>query len=96
MLAVGQEQRREVRQRVSLPATLRHYRDRADVQLLDLSSGGAMVKADSPPARGEEVVLIRGALQVVATVAWVQDQHCGLCFHRPVDKQSLLAASLAA
>jgi PilZ domain len=87
----GFEQRGEPRQRVSLTAQLRHFRDQAEVVLLDVSSGGAMLEAETPPARGEEVVLIRGGLQIVATVAWVQAHHCGLCFHRAVDKHALTA-----
>jgi hypothetical protein len=85
------EQRREARQQVSLTAQLRHFRDQAEVLLLDVSSGGAMIEAEAPPARGEEVVLVRGRVQVVATVAWVKEHHCGLCFHRAIDKQALTA-----
>ncbi len=87
------EQRREPRQPISVAATLRHYRDSMDVQLLDLSRGGAMAATEHPPGRGEEVLLIRGALQVVATVAWVRDRNFGLSFHRPVERRALLAAA---
>ena len=87
------EQRREPRQSISIAATLRHYRDSMEVQLLDLSSGGAMAATEHPPGRGEEVLLIRGALQIVATVAWVRDRNFGLCFHRPVERRALLAAA---
>ena len=87
------DQRREPRQRIAVAATLRHYRDSMDVQLLDLSRGGAMAATEHPPERGEEVLLIRGAVQVVATVAWVRDRTFGLCFHRPVERRALLAAS---
>ena len=87
----GFEQRRETRNRVSLTAQLRYFREQSDVRVLDLSSGGAMIEAEAPPARGEEVVLVRGALQIVATVAWVRAHHCGLCFHRAVDKRALMA-----
>ncbi|MBV9840364.1 MAG: PilZ domain-containing protein [Sphingomonadaceae bacterium] len=92
----GFEQRREARHRVSLTAQLRYFREQSDVRVLDLSSGGAMIEADAPPARGEEVVLVRGAVQVVATVAWVKEHHCGLCFHRAVDKRALMAPLAAA
>lgn len=87
------EQRRDARRSVSIGATLRRHRDIMDVQLLDLSRGGAMAASDRPPERGEEVVLIRGGLQIVATVAWVRDRHFGLCFHRPVELRALLAAA---
>ena len=85
------DQRRERRHTVSLPATLRHYRESMAVQLLDFSCGGAMGATEHPPERGEEVVLVRGRLQVVATIAWVRDTNFGLCFHRPVQRRELTA-----
>ncbi len=59
--------------------------------LRDVSTGGAMLKADTPALDvGDEVVLTMAKLEIVATVAWRKRTYFGLVFHRRLDHRELL------
>ena len=83
------DDRREPRYATHLPGALLTYRHRNEVLVENVSRSGALVRGDSVPEKGTEVVLSAGLLQIVATVAWVGDQACGLMFHRAIDNGQL-------
>ncbi len=63
-----------------------------DATLRDVSTNGAMLKADTPALDvGDEVVLTAAKLEIVATIAWRKRTYFGLVFHRRLDHRELLA-----
>ena len=58
--------------------------------LVDLSAGGAMLEADARAfGNGDEIVLTTGPVEIVATIAWLNDRFFGLAFHRRLDAYEL-------
>ena len=59
----------------------------------DVSSSGARVRMNHPPARGHTAMLSFHELRLYCTVAWVLDDRCGLRFEKELpleDMQGLL------
>ena len=83
--------RSEDRIHVLLSAVLIVDRERFAARINDVSSRGAMACTERGLERGDEVTLLVGTLQIVATVAWVGTPYYGLTFHRPVVLADLLA-----
>jgi hypothetical protein len=87
----GQGRRVDDRQDVAMDATLRAYRvPPVPAALIDISSGGAMLKMDGADLqKGDEVVLDTAGRQIVATIAWSSEQVFGLAFHRRLDEREM-------
>jgi hypothetical protein len=50
----------------------------------DLSADGARLDARDMPAPGEDVLVVIGAFDGLATVAWRNDDRCGVRFDEPL------------
>jgi len=87
----GPSRRGEERQEVLLDATVKAYRAAPlPASVIDLSTGGAMLSADTRDLRkGDEIVLDAAGKQIVATVAWSNESFFGLAFHRRLDRQEM-------
>ncbi|WP_298689105.1 PilZ domain-containing protein [uncultured Sphingomonas sp.] len=87
----ARERRGDERHIVRLDATVRAYRmPTLAAALVDLSAGGAMLEADARAfGNGDEIVLTTGPVEIVATIAWLNDRFFGLAFHRRLDAYEL-------
>lgn len=81
------ELRREARSELFLSAMLEEAHGSRPVRIRNISSGGALVDADRPPAINADVQLIRAHLKVQATVAWSEGSRCGLKFRKPISTE---------
>jgi hypothetical protein len=89
-LAPGQtDARREPRFRVLLLARLVTTSGERIVKLRDLSAMGAMIEGDRLPPPGTDVLLRRGALELIATLLWAKDGKAGLEFDEPLTQAEL-------
>jgi len=88
----GRDRRTDERHDVHVDTTVRAYRmPTLAAALLDVSAGGAMLEADARDYRpGEEIVLNAGKVEVVATIAWLNEKFFGLAFHRRLGAQELV------
>jgi len=81
-------QRTRPRSKVSLPGNLVTPAKSQSVVLVDVSVTGAKVSGTNLPAAGEFVRLSTGKSIVFGTVAWCEDEECGLTFdHRLTDAE---------
>jgi hypothetical protein len=89
---VGEEgdQRRSVRFRVILSAKLMTTTSEHNVTLRDISATGALAEGAQVPPSGKDVMLKRGALDVLARVVWSDGVRCGLEFDEPISEADLL------
>lgn len=80
----GRERRKDERIDVEVDATIRAYRMAPlSAALLDISSGGALLRADLAHFMiGDEVLLAAGKVEAVATIAWAREAFFGVSFHR--------------
>jgi hypothetical protein len=87
----GRERRIDARQDVLLDATVKAYRTAPlPASLIDISTGGAMLSADTRDLRkGDEIVLDAAGKEIVATVAWSNESFFGLAFHRRLDSHEM-------
>lgn len=76
--------RRAERTHLFLVATLTFGRASAAVRVRNLSASGALVEGADVPPPGTEIVLQRGVLEAVGTVAWASAGKAGLAFTDPV------------
>ena len=58
----------------------------------DLTSSGAGIACDCPPAAGTDVILKRGDLFVAARVVWADETSAGLEFYREAPLDELVGA----
>jgi hypothetical protein len=84
-----EDTRRDPRHAARVKGLLLMYRARSTIQVENVSRSGALVSCDTVPAKGTEVVLSTGPVNVVATVAWTGIDTCGLTFHRAIDPGTL-------
>lgn len=89
------DKRRGARARLLLTASMRTEAGEEVAYILNLSREGAKLDADAPPPEGARLTLVRGALAVAGTVAWVDKHRFGVRFDAPID-DALLAEHLAA
>lgn len=66
------------------PALLITMADRHRAILFNVSREGAHLRAENTPAKGTELFLQVGDLDVYAHVVWQRGDECGLKFHRPI------------
>ena len=87
----GPERRIAPRVRVLINARLITTTDEQPVKLRDISAGGTLVESERSFAKGKDVILRRGAIEVFARVAWAKGTRCGLQFEEPMSEAELLA-----
>ena len=67
-----------------LPAQLVSLSTRHRAILINISSTGARVRADSPPKKGSEVFLVVQDLEIYGRIVWKSGELCGLRFETAV------------
>lgn len=85
-------QRGGKRSRVLLAAKIATAQGMRDVRLRDISTKGALIEGEELPAAEEEVVFIRGSVEVPARIVWNLNHRAGLQFTRAIDEAQLLVA----
>lgn len=66
------------------PALLITMSDRHRALLFNISRTGALLRAEKVPAKGTELFLQVGPVDVYARVVWTQDDRCGLKFDEQI------------
>src|SRR5687767_2953600 len=87
--AEARDARRGPRFRVLLVAKLLTTSGERNVKLRDISANGAMVEGDRLPPPGTDIMLRRGALELIATIVWNKDGRAGLEFDEPLTEAEL-------
>lgn len=72
--------RAEARTNLFLGAVIRAPGLSLPVKVRNMSASGALVEGTGLPEEGAEVQLVRGSLQLSATVAWSAEGRCGVRF----------------
>lgn len=93
--SAGTDERATPRANLMLSAMLVSGEWSEPVRMRNLSCGGALVEGPSLPASGAKVELVRGRLRAMATVAWVEKGHCGLCFDAPIATEAWVPGGTA-
>ena len=65
--------------------------DEQSVKLRDISIGGARLDAQRPIARGRDLILRRGTIELFAQIRWLSGSECGVEFDDPLTEAELLA-----
>lgn len=69
---------REPRRDTVTPARVNSGGEWQDACILNISSGGMMLQAGKPPARGHYVEVRRGSHVMIGRVVWSRDYYCGV------------------
>jgi hypothetical protein len=97
--AAGGGRRGEKRVSAPMPALLITMSERHPALLFDISSTGARLRAKDPPAKGTELFMQAGGVDVYARVAWQRSDSVGLIFETAIgawDVEYLRANSMKA
>jgi hypothetical protein len=86
----GSGRRRAPRRRVLLAATLETPAGERTARLRNLSSTGAMIELDKPPAEGTEVVFKRPGISVRGIVVWASGSLIGMHFAAPIAEEDVM------
>lgn len=86
------ERRVALRSRINLPARLRVSGLDEAAWLADISENGAGISISNPPLVGMPVLLKWSIYEVFGTVAWSNDDSCGLKFDVPISSEIVLEA----
>jgi hypothetical protein len=62
------------------------------VWLADISEHGAGISMNSPPSVGMPALLKWSVYEIFGTVAWANDDSCGLMFDAPISGEIVLEA----
>ena len=87
----GREGRRRPRFRVLLNAELVTTTDEQAVKVRDISVGGARLEAQRPIARGRDLILRRGTIELFAQIRWLSGNECGIQFDDALSEVEMLA-----
>jgi hypothetical protein len=87
----GKEGRRNPRFRVLLNAELVTTTDEQAVKVRDISTGGARLEAQRPIARGRDLILRRGTIELFAQTRWLSGNECGIEFDNALSEVEMLA-----
>lgn len=85
-----EELRGRKRSRIRLSALLQAGGESRKVNLLNLSTGGALLDAETPPAVDTEAVLTRGEARASGRIMWVNEHRFGMAFDEPLDEALIL------
>lgn len=69
---------REPRRKVMIRARMRSGAVWGDINILDISSRGMLIQADSAPSRGAYLEVRRGRHAIIARVVWTNDRRFGV------------------
>lgn len=84
--AIGKsDPRTDPRSNVFLIATCSAEDSTQPVKVRNLSVHGALLEGRGLPAKDSAIQLRRGSLKVGGTVAWRDENHCGICFDNPIE-----------
>lgn len=89
---VQDDRRVTLRSRINIPARMCTAGDEQSVWLADLSEHGAGISLRAPPALGVPGVLKWGSYEVFFTVAWANDDSCGVMFDVAISQEIVLEA----
>lgn len=89
---VKEDRRVALRSRINLAARLHTVSGGRPVWLADLSEYGAGISMRNPPAVGTPGVLKWGPYEVFFTVAWANDDSCGVRFDASISSEIVLEA----
>ena len=87
----GREGRRNSRFCVLLNAELVTTTDQQAVKVRDISVGGARLEAQRPIARGRDLILRRGTIEVFAQIKWLSGNERGIEFDDAITEAEMLA-----
>ena len=87
--AKGGGRRKTARDPAPLLAVLSTLTCDRHVGLVNVSSGGAQLKAPDLPAAGEDVLLKADGISCFGRVAWSQGRQCGIEFETPIAAEQL-------
>ena len=90
-MTVHSDLRRADRKRVLMRATMISTEGAQTARIRDLTSSGAGIACDRPPASGTDVILNRGELFIAARVVWSDATSAGLEFYREVPVEEVAA-----
>ena len=82
--AIGGGRRRASREPLPVPAVLSRIEQRQLAVLVDFSSTGARLQGPQLPPVGEPVSLLIDCVRTYGTVAWTDDDLCGVAFDAPL------------
>lgn len=91
--ALAWEARSSRRRRALLGAELRTVSGVRRANILNLSTGGALLDAAIPPQTGEPLTLARGAFSAQGRVTWVRDHRFGVSFDHAADESEVKAVT---
>ena len=91
MSPIGKEGRRKPRFCVLLNAELVTTTDEQAVKVRDISVGGARLEAQRPIARGRDLILRRGTIELFAQTRWLSGNECGIEFDDAISETEMLA-----
>ncbi|WP_338466632.1 hypothetical protein RXV95_13930 [Novosphingobium sp. ZN18A2] len=89
---VHEERRIALRNRINLPAQFHTAGGDQAVWLADISEYGAGISLADPPMVGTPGMLKWGYYEVFFTVAWANDDSCGVMFDAPISGEIVLEA----
>ena len=87
------ERRAARRWRATCAAALETLGGESPGQLWDLSETGAGIKLDVPPAPGSKAILKFGDQRIRCSVAWANDEMCGVAFDEPLGRAVVSATA---
>lgn len=82
--------RQSRRSNVLLAASIEVSGAAIPVKLRNLSTEGALIEGVGLPVEGSEVVFKRNDLSVSSRVAWVDENHAGVAFRKPIQQEDVL------
>jgi hypothetical protein len=65
--------------------------DEQAVKVRDLSVGGARLEAQRPIARGRDLILRRGTIELFAQIRWLSGNECGIEFDDALSEAEMFA-----
>ena len=77
------------REPLPLPAVISRIEQRQVAALVDFSSTGARLKGSQLPPVGEPVSLLIDCVRAFGTVAWAEEDLCGIAFDAPLARFEL-------
>ena len=89
---VNEDRRATLRSRINISARMRTAGGDQSVWLADLSEHGAGISLRNPPALGMPGVLKWGPYEVFFTVAWADNDSCGVMFDAAISQEIVLEA----
>jgi hypothetical protein len=89
--AVAWEARARHRRRTLLGASLMTISGERRANILNLSTGGALLDAAEPPVVGDPVTLVRGPLAMSGRVGWINGHRFGVAFDHAIGETEVRA-----